>query len=135
MSKNTVDIANALLAENAALEARVKELEAELERLKAQQEAKNGVKVGDTYLTPGGFYFTVASLNDVMATATNGERLRCWFLKHKCDKQAFEPRPAVAVPVVIRPGTKCIGWVKEAIHEHDEQWIAAIKAAGAEVKS
>jgi len=36
--------------------------------------------------------------------------------------------------VVKRPGTKCIGWVKEAIHEHDEQWFAAIKAAGGEIE-
>lgn len=51
-----------------------------------QQIAKNGVKVGDTYHTPGGFYFTVVSLNDHLGTSKEGERLRCWFLKHKCEK-------------------------------------------------
>jgi len=35
--------------------------------------------------------------------------------------------------VVKRPTTKCIGWVKEAIHEHDEQWFAEVKAAGGEI--
>lgn len=32
--------------------------------------------------------------------------------------------------VVVMPGTKCIGWVKEAIQEHDAKWVAALDAAG-----
>lgn len=35
---------------------------------------------------------------------------------------------------VMRPKTTCIGWVKETIHEHDEKWIEAIRAAGIGVK-
>ncbi|WP_158783708.1 hypothetical protein [Pantoea sp. BAV 3049] len=35
--------------------------------------------------------------------------------------------------VVKRPVTKCIGWVKDAIHEHDEKWSAAVKEAGGEI--
>ncbi|QAB30094.1 hypothetical protein [Pantoea ananatis] len=36
---------------------------------------------------------------------------------------------------VEKPTTKCIGWVKESIQEHDEKWIRAIREAGYEVKS
>lgn len=40
-----------------------------------------------------------------------------------------------AAPFVVqRPGTKCIGWVRDAIHEHDAKWIAAVEAAGGEVE-
>ncbi|MCP1440477.1 hypothetical protein J3D56_003913 [Erwinia persicina] len=93
-----------------------------MDRLKAQvknrtqQKAKNGVKVGDTYMAPGGNLFTVASLNDVLATATNGERLRCWFLKHKCDKQEVSPRPAVLPPEKgLGEEFKAYDWAKRAL--------------------
>ncbi len=43
--------------------------------------------------------------------------------------------PVPALNPIKTPGTKCIGWVKEAIHEHDEKWISAIRAAGYEVKN
>ncbi|QGU87043.1 hypothetical protein [Erwinia sorbitola] len=32
--------------------------------------------------------------------------------------------------VVELPGTECIGWLKEAIQEHDTKWLAALDAAG-----
>lgn len=35
---------------------------------------------------------------------------------------------------VKQPGTKCIGWVKESIQEHDAKWRNAIRAAGYEVQ-
>ncbi|MDU4288381.1 hypothetical protein [Mixta calida] len=45
-----------------------------------------------------------------------------------------ESRDAPPAPVVVkRPGTKCIGWVRDAIHEHDAKWIAAVEAAGGSV--
>lgn len=48
-------------------------------------------------------------------------------------REIFKRRAADVKSVVI-PSTTCIGWVKEAIHEHDEHWIMAIKAAGGTVK-
>ena len=43
-------------------------------------------------------------------------------------------RAAPPVPFVVnRPGTKCIGWVRDAIHEHDAKWVEAVKAAGGSV--
>jgi len=49
----------------------------------------------------------------------------------------YPPREAPVAPpapvMVERPTTTCIGWVKEAIDEHDEKWAAAIRAAGGEV--
>lgn len=41
---------------------------------------------------------------------------------------------ALTAQPVKQPGTKCIGWVKETIQEHDEKWCDAIRAAGYEVQ-
>lgn len=41
---------------------------------------------------------------------------------------------ALTAKPVKQPGTKCIGWVKETIHEHDAKWRDAIRAAGYEVQ-
>lgn len=43
--------------------------------------------------------------------------------------------PAQLLRPVEKPTTKCIGWVKESIQEHDEKWITAIREAGYEVKN
>jgi len=44
-------------------------------------------------------------------------------------------KAALASIEIERPGTTCIGWVKEAINEHDDKWIEAIKAAGLRMKT
>lgn len=50
------------------------------------------------------------------------------------DYKPLYARAAPPAPVVVkRPGTKCIGWVRDAIHEHDAKWIAAVEAAGGSV--
>lgn len=41
---------------------------------------------------------------------------------------------SLTAPPVKKPGTECIGWVKEAIQEHDAKWCDAIRAAGYEVE-
>lgn len=41
---------------------------------------------------------------------------------------------ALTASPVKKPGTECIGWVKEAIHEHDAKWRDAIRAAGYQVE-
>lgn len=55
-----------------------------------------------------------------------------WF--HGWKTQHTTP-PAQILRPVEKPTTKCIGWVKESIQEHDEKWISAIREAGYEVKS
>ena len=43
-------------------------------------------------------------------------------------------RAAPPAPVVVnRPGTECIGWVRDAIREHDAKWIAAVEATSGSV--
>lgn len=39
----------------------------------------------------------------------------------------------IAQPVKA-PDTKCIGWVKDSIKEHEEKWRDAIRAAGYQVE-
>lgn len=41
---------------------------------------------------------------------------------------------ATAPQPVKRPATKCIGWVRDAIHEHDAKWEENIRAAGCQVE-
>ncbi|SKA19351.1 hypothetical protein [Pantoea eucalypti] len=41
---------------------------------------------------------------------------------------------ALTAPPVKAPDTKCIGWVKDSIKEHDEKWRDAIRAAGYKVE-
>lgn len=48
---------------------------------------------------------------------------------------SYTTPPAQLSRPVEKPTTKCIGWVKESIQEHDEKWISAIREAGYEVKS
>jgi len=50
-------------------------------------------------------------------------------------KPLYDTPPAQLLRQVEKPTTKCIGWVKESIQEHDEKWISAIREAGYEVKS
>lgn len=53
------------------------------------------------------------------------------------DDEFYPVYTAPPVPVmqtVELPHTKCVGWVKEAIQEHDAKWIEAIRAAGGSVK-
>lgn len=45
-----------------------------------------------------------------------------------------QPAPAPVLKPVEVPRTDCIGWVRDTIHEHDEKWKQAIRAAGYEVK-
>jgi len=47
---------------------------------------------------------------------------------------AVDAMNATAPQPVKRPATKCIGWVRDAIHEHDAKWIEAIRAAGHQVE-
>lgn len=49
--------------------------------------------------------------------------------------KAYTTPPAQLLRPVEKPTTKCIGWVKESIQEHDEKWISAIREAGYEVKN
>ena len=46
----------------------------------------------------------------------------------------YSALPATAPQPVKRPATKCIGWVRDAIHEHDAKWIEAIRTAGYHVE-
>ena len=41
---------------------------------------------------------------------------------------------ALTAQPVKRPATKCIGWVRDSIHEHDAKWVEAIRDAGYEVQ-
>jgi len=41
---------------------------------------------------------------------------------------------ALTAQPVKQPGTECIGWVKEAIQEHDAKWRDAVRSAGYEVQ-
>lgn len=63
-----------------------------------------------------------------------------WEIFNQADDQleevvnALKLLSAPPAPVVVkRPGTECIGWVRDAIREHDAKWIAAVEAAGGSV--
>jgi len=47
---------------------------------------------------------------------------------------AYTAPPVGVMKRVTLPHTTCVGWVKEAIQEHDAKWIEAIRAAGGSVK-
>lgn len=52
--------------------------------------------------------------------------------------RVYKERDALAALVaqpVKTPETKCIGWVKDTVKEHDEKWRDAIRAAGYQVES
>lgn len=46
----------------------------------------------------------------------------------------YSDPPAPVLKPIEAPGTKCLGWVRDTIREHDEKWKDAIRVAGYEVK-
>lgn len=50
------------------------------------------------------------------------------------EHEFYSAPPAPVLKPIEAPGTKCIGWVRDTIREHDEKWKDAIRVAGYEVK-
>jgi len=56
---------------------------------------------------------------------------------HRTGTHVMPLYPAPPVPVmkpVKVPTTKCIGWVKDSIKEHDAKWIEALREAGVQIE-
>lgn len=46
----------------------------------------------------------------------------------------YDAPPVQVMQPVVPPNTTCVGWVKDAIEEHDAKWVEAIRTAGGSVK-
>lgn len=115
-----------LVTENYALAARLEKAESQLAELAAQEPYQ--IDNLEHFIA---FWRKVST--GQIKPGKNEIDQNIWFLESLAQTELFT-RATCAVPFVVsKPGTKCIGWVRDAIHEHDAKWIEAIKAAGGSV--